>query len=249
MRKADAAHQAAKDELEKMGQALENAVHMVAEMTAVQPEGKQDAATQAQQRFPSDENRRAAQQPTPALRTSTPAQRTNGGLLGTSQPHPNVTDRGAKKPRRLQPIVGADGVVHWRPGGRGDFATPITPGRRRVENAIDSRARAVQEARRLLEEEDGVSHEVQAAKHRTPMSRRVRWADDLASGGRGQSTMSPHAGGAVDGPPPRDRNLQAIVTDSKTERAIVQYLYNPYNWNNTFTVSERFKVVMAVRGS
>ena len=128
--------QAAKDELEETGQALEEAVHMVAERTAVQPEGKQDAATQAQQRLPSDENRRAAQQPTPALRTSTPAQRTNGGLLGTSQPHPNVTDRGAKKPRRLQPIVAADGVVHWRPGGRGDIATPITPGRRRVENDI-----------------------------------------------------------------------------------------------------------------
>ena len=58
--------------------------------------------------------------------------------------------------------------------------------------------------------------------------------------------MSSHAGGDAGGSFPRDRNLQAIVTDSKTERAIVQHRYNPYDWNHTFTVTERYKVVMAV---
>ena len=76
---------------------------------------------------------------------------------------------------------------------------------------------------------DGVSHEVQETRHRTPANRRVRWADDHASGNRGQPLMSSHAGGDTGGSFPRDRNLQAIVTDSKTERAIVQHRYNPYD--------------------
>ena len=59
--------------------------------------------------------------------------------------------------------------------------------RRRGANDNGQRARAVQEARRLLTEEDGVSHEVQATRHRTPVSRRVCWADDHASGNRGHA--------------------------------------------------------------
>ena len=52
MRDADAAHQSAKDALEEMEQALENAVHMGAERATVGPEGQPDATAQAQQRLP-----------------------------------------------------------------------------------------------------------------------------------------------------------------------------------------------------
>ena len=174
MRAADAAHQSAQAALEEIEQTLENEVESEAH---VDEEAAGATREQREPAGPVGGESRGAEQRRPPQRTTPACARAGGGLLDNSQPHPNITARGTRPPRRLQAVGGAGGVTHWRPGGLGGEVTPM---RRRGAGDNEERARAVQEARRLLTEEDGVSHEVQQTRHRTPANRRVRWADDHA---------------------------------------------------------------------